>query len=129
LIRLNERERKKAEAEAFERRCWIFFARVSGGGCTPSTGSAVGEDAAGSVRVIIIQRHRNNGLLLSELGDHFLLGGGRGPAGGKTDAREFAAFRDWSSQAITDIYGTSDQGVSKRLAKGETRLCDLGMRV
>ena len=34
------------------------------------------------VLVILIHRHRNSGLLLSELGDH-LLGGERGPAGVK----------------------------------------------
>ena len=42
------------------------------------------------VLVILMHRHRNNGLLLSELGDH-LLGGERRASGSKTDC-EFAPF-------------------------------------
>jgi hypothetical protein len=50
------------------------------------------------VLVILMHRHRNNGLLLSELGDH-LLGGERGPAGVKRIASLVHSVR-WKSSLI-----------------------------
>ena len=50
------------------------------------------------VLVILIHRHRNNGLLLSELGDQ-LLGGERGPAGVKRIANLLHSPK-WSSKLI-----------------------------
>ena len=47
------------------------------------------------VLVILMHRHRNNGLLLSELGDH-LLGGERGPAGVKRIANLIHSVK-WKS--------------------------------
>lgn len=50
------------------------------------------------VLVILMHRHRNNGLLLSELGDH-LLGGERGPAGVKRIASLVHSLK-WESTLI-----------------------------
>jgi len=50
------------------------------------------------VLVILMHRHRNNGLLLSELGDH-LLGGERGPAGVKRIASLLHSGK-WKSSLI-----------------------------
>jgi len=50
------------------------------------------------VMVILIHRHRNNGLLLSELGDH-LLGGEHGPAGVKRIAKLLHSSK-WESKMI-----------------------------
>jgi hypothetical protein len=50
------------------------------------------------VMVILIHRHRNNGLLLSELGD-LLLGGDHGPAGVKRIAKLLHSS-EWESQMI-----------------------------
>jgi Transposase DDE domain len=50
------------------------------------------------VLVILMQRHRNNGLLLSELGEH-LLGGERGPAGVKRIASLLHSVK-WHSRWI-----------------------------
>jgi hypothetical protein len=50
------------------------------------------------VMVILMHRNRNNGLLLSELGDH-LLGGERGPAGVKRIASLLHSAR-WTSNLI-----------------------------
>jgi hypothetical protein len=52
------------------------------------------------VLVILMHRHRNNGLLLSELGDH-LLGGERGPAGVKRIARLLHSVK-WKSVLIVN---------------------------
>lgn len=50
------------------------------------------------VLVIVMHRHRNNGLLLSELGEH-LMGSDRGPAGVKRIASVLHSSR-WRSQII-----------------------------
>ena len=50
------------------------------------------------VLVIVMHRHRNNGLLMSELGEH-LLGSDRGPAGVKRIASMLHSSR-WQSQII-----------------------------
>src|SRR5512147_2373979 len=50
------------------------------------------------VMIILMHRHRNNGLLLSELGDH-LLGGERGPAGVKRIASLLHSVK-WKSAWI-----------------------------
>jgi len=51
------------------------------------------------VMLILIHRHRENGLLMSELGDH-LLGADRGPAGAKRIANLLHSTR-WTAQQIT----------------------------
>lgn len=51
------------------------------------------------VLVILMHRHRNNGLLLSELGDH-LMGGARGPAGVKRIASLLHSGK-WKSGLIS----------------------------
>ena len=70
---------KKQESRELETRCWKFL-----GPFLEELHTCVNRRLVKTlldlVLVILMQRHRNNGLLLSELGDH-LLGGDRGPAG------------------------------------------------
>ena len=64
------------------------------------------------VLVILMHRHRNNGLLLSELGDH-LLGGERGPAGVKRIANLLHSHRWRSSLIVKWLWGRGDGKVKE----------------
>jgi len=70
------------------------------------------------VMVILMHRHRNNGLLLSELGDH-LLGGERGPAGVKRIASLLHSVK-WESRLILNyLWKCGDQKVKELLGQKE----------
>lgn len=70
------------------------------------------------VLVILVHRHRNNGLLLSELGDH-LLGGERGPAGVKRIA-SLLHSRKWQSVWILRyLWKSANEKVQELLAQRE----------
>jgi hypothetical protein len=70
------------------------------------------------VLVILMHRHRNNGLLLSELGDH-LLGGERGPAGVKRIA-SLLHSRKWESILILKyLWRSANEKVKELLARKE----------
>ena len=70
------------------------------------------------VLVILMHRNRNNGLLLSELGDH-LLGGERGPAGVKRIASLLHSVR-WNSRLILDyLWKRADERVKELKAQQE----------
>ncbi|HJR79231.1 MAG TPA: transposase [Anaerolineales bacterium] len=62
------------------------------------------------VLVILLHRHRNNGLLLSELGDH-LLGGERGPAGVKRIASLVHSVRWNSSLILNYLWKRADERI------------------
>lgn len=62
------------------------------------------------VLVILLHRHRNNGLLLSELGDH-LLGGERGPAGVKRIASLLHSGRWKSGLILTYLWQRANEKV------------------
>src|SRR6185436_13549401 len=64
------------------------------------------------VLVILMHRHRNSGLLLSELGDH-LLGGERGPAGVKRIASLLHSHRWRSSLIVKWMWGRGDEKVKE----------------
>lgn len=72
---------KKQESRELETRCWQFL-RPFLEELHQSVDRRLVKTLLDLVLVILMHRHRNNGLLLSELGDH-LLGGERGPAGVK----------------------------------------------
>ena len=64
------------------------------------------------VLVILMHRNRNNGLLLSELGDH-LLGGERGPAGVKRIASLLHSHRWRSSLIVKWLWGRGNEKVKE----------------
>jgi len=68
--------------------------------------------------VILIHRNRNNGLLLSELGDH-LVGGGRGPAGVKRIASLLHSVK-WKSVLILNyLWKEANQKVQELIGQRE----------
>jgi hypothetical protein len=68
--------------------------------------------------VIVMHRHRNQGLLLSELGG-FLLGAGRAPAGTKRISNLLHS-QDWNSKAVEDyLWQQADQAIDQRLSPRE----------
>lgn len=70
------------------------------------------------VLVILMHRHRNSGLLLSELGDH-LLGGERGPAGVKRIASLLHSHRWRSSLIVKWLWGRGNEKVKELKAQSE----------
>ncbi len=68
--------------------------------------------------VIVMHRHRNHGLLLSELGG-FLLGAGRAPAGTKRISNLLHS-QDWNSKVVEDyLWQQADQAIAQRLSPRE----------
>jgi hypothetical protein len=68
--------------------------------------------------VIVIHRHRNHGLLLSELGG-YLLNGEHAPAGTKR-IHNLLRHRGWTAQAIDDfLWQQADQAVEQHLETQE----------
>ena len=88
---------KKQDSRAVEDQCWKFLQplleQLHG-----LVDRRLVKTLLDLVMVILIHRNRNNGLLLSELGDH-LLGGERGPAGVKRIASLLHSVK-WSSILI-----------------------------
>ena len=88
---------KKQESQELETRCWKFL-RAFLEELHTCVDRRLVKTLLDLVLVILMHRHRNNGLLLSELGDH-LLGGERGPAGVKRIASLLHSTR-WKSDLI-----------------------------
>ena len=72
---------KKQDSRELENQCWEFLQPLLEQ-LHRLVDRRIVKTLLDLVMVILMHRHRNNGLLLSELGDH-LLGGERGPAGVK----------------------------------------------
>ena len=72
---------KAQEGRRLENQCWVYLAPLLEE-LHRKVDRRLVKTLLDLVLVILMHRHRNNGLLLSELGDH-LLGGERGPAGVK----------------------------------------------
>lgn len=70
------------------------------------------------VLVILIHRHRNNGLLLSELGDH-LLGGERGPAGVKRIASLLHSVKWHSVWILNYLWRSANTKIRALVAQKE----------
>lgn len=108
--------RKKQEAQVLSERCWLFLRELLGE-LNGVVDRRLVKTLLDLVMVILMQRHRNNGLLLSELGDQ-LLGGEHGPAGVKRIAKLLHSGR-WSSQVIEAyLWQAGAQAVGRRLAAG-----------
>jgi hypothetical protein len=75
------KEEKAQEGRVLENRCWEYL-KPWLEELHRKVDRRLVKTLLDLVLVILMHRHRNNGLLLSELGDH-LLGGERGPAGVK----------------------------------------------
>jgi len=88
---------KKQESREMETRCWMFL-RAFLEELHKYVDRRLVKTLLDLVLVILMHRHRNNGLLLSELGDH-LLGGERGPAGVKRIASLLHSV-NWKSTLI-----------------------------
>jgi hypothetical protein len=117
MNKIKRKGEKKQEAEVMSERCWLYLRDLLKE-LNHDLDRRLVKTLLDMVQVILIHRHRNNGLLLSELGDH-LLGGERGPAGVKRIAKLLQSQR-WNSQIITEyLWKQGDQGVRRRLAEGE----------
>lgn len=88
---------KAQEGRALENRCWEFLKPVLEE-LHKRVDRRLVKTMLDLVLVILMHRHRNNGLLMSELGDH-LLGGERGPAGVKRIASLIHSLK-WESALI-----------------------------
>ena len=105
---------KKQDSRAMEERCWKYLQPLLEE-MHEWVDRRIVKTLLDLVMVILMHRHRNNGLLLSELGDH-LLGGERGPAGVKRIASLLHSEK-WNSQLILDyLWKKADQRV-KELGK------------
>ena len=89
-------EKKQASGE-LETRCWDFLKPLLVE-LHKRLDRRLVKTVLDLVLVIVMHRHRNNGLLLSELGEH-LMGRDRGPAGVKRIASVLHSSR-WQSQII-----------------------------
>jgi len=77
------------------------------------------------VFVIVMHRHRNQGLILSELGGH-LLGAARVPAGVKRIANLLHSSR-WSGAVVEGfLWAQADHHVQGLRGAGQIGLCALG---
>ena len=111
------RAEKKQAAQAASEQCWLFLRDLLGE-LHQGLDRRLVQTFLDTVHVILLHRHRNHGLWLSELGDQ-LLGGERGPAGVKRIAKLLHSPR-WSSQSIIEyLWNRADQEVQRRLASGE----------
>jgi hypothetical protein len=102
-------EKKQASRE-METRCWRFLQPVLAE-LQKRLDRRLVKTVLDLVLVIVMHRHRNNGLVLSELGEH-LLGSDRGPAGVKRIASVLHSSR-WQSQIILRHRASSNERVKK----------------
>jgi hypothetical protein len=89
--------KKRQESRELENRCWEYLKPFLED-LHRKVERRLVKTLLDLVLVILMHRHRNNGLLLSELGDH-LLGGERGPAGVKRLASLLHSLK-WKSGLI-----------------------------
>lgn len=108
---------KKQDSHELEERCWKFlqpFLEQLHG----LVDRRIVKTFLDLVMVILMHRHRNNGLLLSELGDH-LLGGERGPAGVKRIASLLHSVK-WESVLILNyLWKRADEKVQGLIEQKE----------
>jgi hypothetical protein len=105
-------QREKAQAgRVLENRCWEYLKPVLEE-LHRNVARRLVKTRLDLVLVLLMHRHRNNGLLLSELGDH-LLGGGRGPAGVKRIASLLHSKR-WRGGLIVEyLWGRAKERVKE----------------
>ena len=103
-------KREKAqEGRTLENRCWEFLQPVLEE-LHRKVDRRLVKTLLDLVLVILMHRHRNSGLLLSELGDH-LVGGERGPAGVKRIASLVHSVRWKSSLLVNYLWKCADEKV------------------
>jgi hypothetical protein len=111
-------DREKAqEGRELENRCWEYLKPLLEELHTKVDRRLV-KTMLDLVLVILMHRHRNNGLLLSELGDH-LLGGERGPAGVKRIASLLHSHRWRSSLIVKYLWGRGNERVQELKKQNE----------
>lgn len=103
------KEEKAQEGRTLENRCWAFLQPVLEE-LHRKVDRRLVKTFLDLVLVILMHRHGNNGLLLSELGDH-LLGGERGPAGVKRIASLVHSVRWKSSLIVNYLWKCADEKV------------------
>jgi len=106
---------KKQESREMETRCWMFLRPFLEELHTHVDRRLV-KTLLDLVIVILMHRHRNNGLLLSELGDH-LLGGERGPAGVKRIASLLHSARWQSSLILKYLWERANEKVKELVSR------------
>jgi len=102
---------KKQESRELETDCWRFL-RPFLEELHKQVDRRLVKTLLDLVLVILLHRNRNNGLLLSELGDH-LLGGARGPAGVKRIASLLHSTKWKSSLILKYLWGRANQKVEE----------------
>jgi hypothetical protein len=111
------RGEKKQESRELEEKCWKFLQplmeQLHG-----LVDRRLVKTFLDLVMIILMHRHRNNGLLLSELGDH-LLGGERGPAGVKRIANLLHSEKWESSLILKYLWNRAAEKVEALLAQKE----------
>ena len=107
---------KKQESRELEKRCWEFLKPFLEE-MHKKVDRRLVKTLLDLVMVILMHRHRNSGLLLSELGDH-LLGGERGPAGVKRIA-SLLHSRKWTSLLILKYVWRCANAKFKELLAGK----------
>ena len=108
---------KAQEGRALENRCWAYLKPVLEE-LHRKVDRRVVKTLLDLVLVILMHRNRNNGLLLSELGDH-LLGGGRGPAGVKRIASLLHSKRWRSGLIVKWLWGQANKRVQEMKGRQE----------
>jgi hypothetical protein len=108
---------KAQEGRALENQCWAYL-RPLLEELHRQVDRRLVKTLLDLVMVILMHRNRNNGLLLSELGDH-LLGGARGPAGVKRIANLLHSRR-WKSVWIMNyLWQRAEEKVKELRAQKE----------
>jgi hypothetical protein len=108
---------KRQESRDLENQCWVFLQpfleelhkRVD---------RRIVKTLLALALVLLMHRHRNNGLLLSELGDP-LMGGERGPAGVKRIASLLHSKRWASDMIVKHLWKQAHQKVQELLSKDQ----------
>ena len=108
---------KKQESREWEDRCWEYLKPLLEE-LHKRLDRRLVKTFLDLVLVILMDRNRNHGLLLSELGDH-LMGGGRGPAGVKRIASLLHSLK-WESLLILNyLWQRANEKVKELLGQKE----------
>jgi hypothetical protein len=108
---------KAQEGGGLENRCWEFLKPVLEE-LHKRVDRRLVKTFLDLVLVILMHRHRNNGLLLSELGDH-LLGGARGPAGVKRIASLLHSLKWESALILKNLWQRGNEKVQELVRQQE----------
>ena len=109
---------KRQEGRDLEDQCWVFLKPLLEE-LHKRVDRRIVKTLLDLVLVMLMHRHRNNGLLLSELGDH-LMGGERGPAGVKRIASLLHSKRWASVMILKYLWKQAHQKVQELLSNQQT---------